>query len=172
MSSCFGLLAGKAGQRLRFLTFKQAQEAGGSVRKGERGTKVYFVKQLRVTETKEGENLEKLVPMMREYVVFNVSQCDGLPANIVQGKPARLRNPDTRDVLADEFLAASGAVIREGQGEAYYSPGADFISLPSFAAFRGADHAGRHLLKQLKRPPEKGKIDEREPGDVAPVAPC
>ena len=32
----------------RFLTFKQAQEAGGSVRKGERGTKVYFVKQLRV----------------------------------------------------------------------------------------------------------------------------
>ena len=56
----------------RFLTFKQAQEAGGSVRKGERGTKVYFVKQLRVTETKEGENLEKLVPMMREYVVFNV----------------------------------------------------------------------------------------------------
>ena len=35
-----------------------------------------------------------------------------------------------------------------------------------------ADHAGRHLLKQLKRPPEKGKIDEREPGDVAPVAPC
>ena len=31
----------------RFVTFKQAQEAGGSVRKGEHGTKVYFVKQLR-----------------------------------------------------------------------------------------------------------------------------
>ena len=53
----------------RFLTFKQAQEAGGSVRKGERGTKVYFVKQLRVTKTKEGEEAERLVPMMREYTV-------------------------------------------------------------------------------------------------------
>jgi antirestriction protein ArdC len=30
--------------------------------------------------------------------------------------------------------------IREGAGEAYYAPGADFISLPGFAAFRGADH--------------------------------
>ena len=124
----------------RFLTFKQAQEAGGSVRKGERGTKVYFVKQLRITETKEGEAQDKLVPMMREYVVFNVSQCNGLPANIVQGKAARVRNPDTRDALADEFLASSLADIREGAGEAYYAPGADFISLPSFTTFKGADH--------------------------------
>jgi antirestriction protein ArdC len=124
----------------RFLTFKQAQEAGGTVRKGERGTKVYFVKQLRVTETKEGEAQDKLIPMMREYAVFNVAQCDGLPANIVEGKPTRVRNPDTRDVLADEFLASSLADIREGQGEAYYAPGQDFISMPAFAAFKGADH--------------------------------
>src|SRR5947207_1718878 len=41
----------------RFLTFKQAGEAGGNVRKGEHGTKVYFVKQLRVTEG-EGEETE------------------------------------------------------------------------------------------------------------------
>jgi antirestriction protein ArdC len=124
----------------RFLTFKQAQEAGGSVRKGERGTKVYFVKQLRVTETKEGEAHDKLFPMMREYTVFNVAQCDGLPASVVQGKAARVRNPDTRDTLADEFLASSSAVIREGPGEAYYAPGQDFISLPAFTAFKGADH--------------------------------
>jgi antirestriction protein ArdC len=78
--------------------------------------------------------------MMREYYVFNVAQCDGLPAGIVQGKAAGVRNPDTRDALADEFLASSGAVIREGQGEAHYAPGADFISLPAFAAFKGADH--------------------------------
>ena len=77
---------------------------------------------------------------MREYTVFNVAQCEGLPASVVDGKPARVRNPDTRDALADDFLAASGAAIREGQGEAYYAPGADFISLPAFTAFRGADH--------------------------------
>jgi antirestriction protein ArdC len=124
----------------RFLTFKQAQEVGGSVRKGERGTKVYFVKQLRVTESKEGEEAERLVPMMREYTVFNVAQCEGLPASVVEGKPARVRNPDTRDAIADEFLAATRAVIREGGGEAYFAPGADFLSMPAFAAFKGADH--------------------------------
>jgi hypothetical protein len=46
--------------------------------------------------------------MLREYCVFNVAQCKGLPASIVEGKPARVRNPDGRDPLADEFLASSG----------------------------------------------------------------
>ena len=124
----------------QFVTFKQAQETGGSVRKGEHGTKVYFVKQLRITEGEGEAEAEHLVPMMREYTVFNVAQCEGLPASVVEGKPARVRNPDTRDALADEFLGASGADIREGHGEAYYTPGQDFISLPAFAAFRGADH--------------------------------
>ena len=78
--------------------------------------------------------------MMREYTVFNVAQCEGLLATIVDGKPACVRNPDTRDALADEFLGSIGADIREGQGEAYYAQGQDFISLHTFAAFRGADH--------------------------------
>jgi antirestriction protein ArdC len=40
-------MAQAAGYRTpRFLTFKQALELGGNVRKGEHGTKVYFVKQL------------------------------------------------------------------------------------------------------------------------------
>jgi antirestriction protein ArdC len=34
----------------RFLTYKQALELGGHVRKGERGTRVYFVKQLQVRD--------------------------------------------------------------------------------------------------------------------------
>src|SRR5260370_19065114 len=63
----------------RFVTFKQALEAGGNVRKGEHGTKVHFVKQLQIKDG-EGEEAEtRIVPMMREYTVFNVDQCDGLP---------------------------------------------------------------------------------------------
>ena len=57
--------------------------------------------------------------MMREYTVFNVDQCDGLPDGVITGKPMRVRNPDTRDELADEFLRSTGADIREGHGEAY-----------------------------------------------------
>jgi ATP-dependent DNA ligase len=61
------------------VSFKQALELGGNVRKGEHGTKVYFVKQLRVHENgADDSSSTRLVPMMREYTVFNVAQCDNL----------------------------------------------------------------------------------------------
>jgi antirestriction protein ArdC len=123
----------------RFLTFQQAIEAGGNVRKGEHGTKVYFVKQFQVIE-RDGEETEShLIPMLREYTVFNVAQCESLPDSVKAGKPMRVRNPDARDALADEFLRSTRADMREG-GEAYYVPSRDFISMPAFQAFRGADH--------------------------------
>src|SRR5262249_40267408 len=61
----------------RFLTFKQAVQAGGHVRRGEHGTKVYFVKQLQVKDDKAGDDAStRLIPMLREYTVFNVEQCE------------------------------------------------------------------------------------------------
>ena len=135
-------MAQAAGYRTpRFLTFKQALELGGNVRKGEHGIKVYFVKQLHVHDSgADDEAATRLVPMMREYTVFNVDQCENLPDSITAGKPMRVRNPEARDELADAFLQSTGADIREGHGEAYYVPSRDFISIPAFAAFKGADH--------------------------------
>ena len=69
---------------------------------------------------KDGDEADtRLVPMLREYTVFNVDQCDGLADSIRAGKPMRVRNPDIRDALADEFLQSTRAEIREGHGEAY-----------------------------------------------------
>ena len=124
----------------RFLTFKQAIEAGGNVRKGEHGTKVCFVKQLHIKDSDGEEADTRLIPMMREYTVFNVDQCENLPDSVKAGKSMRVRNLDTRDALADEFLGSTAADIREGHGQAYYVPSHDFISMPAFEAFKGADH--------------------------------
>ena len=65
-------IAQAAGYRTpRFLTYKQALELGGNVRKGEHGTKVYFVKQLQVRDRSANDDAStRLVPMMREYTVF------------------------------------------------------------------------------------------------------
>src|SRR6195256_4943673 len=135
-------MAQAAGYRTpRFLTFKQALELGGNVRKGEHGTKVYFVKQLQVRDQGADDgSATRLIPMMREYTVFNVDQCENLPDSIKTGKPMRVRNPDARDELGDAFLRETGADIREGHGEACYIPSRDFISMPAFAGFKGADH--------------------------------
>src|SRR3984893_4074955 len=125
----------------RFLTDKQTPEFGGHVRKGERGTKVYFVKQLQVRDkNSDDESATRVVPMLREYTVFNVDQCENLPARVMTLGDIKARNRDQRDATIDEFLACSGADIREGSGEAYYRPGDDSISLPSFAAFKSAAH--------------------------------
>jgi hypothetical protein len=77
-------MAANAGYRTpRYLTFKQALELGGNVRKGEHGTKVYFVKQLQVADRDGEEGETRIVPMMREYTVFNVDQCEGLPDRVL-----------------------------------------------------------------------------------------
>jgi antirestriction protein ArdC len=99
------------------------------------------VKQLQVRDQRaDNSSSTRLVPLMREYTVFNVDQCENLPDSISTGKPMRVRNPDARDELADAFLHSTCADIREGHGEACYIPSRDFISMPAFAGFKGADH--------------------------------
>jgi antirestriction protein ArdC len=85
-------MAQSAGYRTpRFLTFKQASELGGNVRKGKHGTKVYFVKQLQVRDqSADDKSSMRLIPMLREYTVFNVDQCESLPDSVNSRFPDRL----------------------------------------------------------------------------------
>jgi antirestriction protein ArdC len=124
--------------RPRWLTFKQALDAGGHVRKGEKGSLIVFVSAVEKEDEESGET--RRIPFLRHFVVFNVDQCEDLPASVVEGEAVAPLNPDQRAALADEFVAATGAVIREGSGEAFYSPGGDFVSMPAFAAFKSASH--------------------------------
>jgi antirestriction protein ArdC len=88
-------MAHAAGYRSpRFLTFKQALELGGNVRKSEHGTKVYFVKQLHVRdEGADDTSSTRLIPMMREYTVFNVDQCENLADGISTGNQSAFAIP-------------------------------------------------------------------------------
>ncbi len=134
-------MAQAAGYRTpRFLTFKQALELGGNVRKGERGTKVFFVKQLQVRDQGTNETQQRAwCPNDASPHRFPMSASVRAECN-QHGKPMRVRNPDARDELADAFLRSTGADIHEGHGEACYIPSRDFISMPAFAGFKGADH--------------------------------
>src|ERR1700732_4844594 len=72
------------------------------------------------------------------YTVFNVAQCYGLPEECLTGEVTAL-NLDKRNADAQDFITVTGADFREGQGEPYYAAGRDFISMPSFEAFKDAD---------------------------------
>src|SRR4051794_6014771 len=134
-------MAQAAGYRTpRFLTFKQAVELGGNVRKGEHGTKFYFVKQLQVRDqAADDSSSTRLIPMMREYTVFNVDQCENLPDSITTGKPLRVRNPDGRDRLPAVFPRSTRADIRERHGQCLFDPRREFLSMSAVASFQDAD---------------------------------
>jgi antirestriction protein ArdC len=124
-------------QTPRFLTFKQAIEAGGHVRKGEHGTRIYFVKDLKFKEVgaNSDDDDERHVRMLKQYVVFNVAQCDDLPAGITNPPPPKPRHHDARDPVVEEFLTATGAQVRDGANKASYIVAADRIEMPLFTAF-------------------------------------
>jgi len=132
----------------RFLTFKQAQELGGNVRKGEKGTKVYFVSSLEVQD-KNNEDETKRIPFLKEYTVFNVAQCDGLPERVMSLGAVKPRNKEERDPLADEFIKATLCDLRHGEARAYYSPSFDYVMMPEFKAFKNADNYYATLFHEL-----------------------
>ena len=92
-----------------WLTFKQALELGGNVRKGEKGETVIYVAKLikRMTKTARASR----IPFLKTFTVFNVAQCDNLPSKIVApDATAHVVNPNaTRDEIADAFIASTNA---------------------------------------------------------------
>lgn len=121
-----------------WMTFKQALELGGAVRKGETGSLVVFASRFTKTETDAaGEEFDREVPFLKGYSVFNVAQIDGLPDHYY-GPAEPIRDPIERIDHADRFFANTGAVIRHGGNHAFYAPATDHIQMPPFQAFRDA----------------------------------
>lgn len=121
-----------------WMTYRQAQELGGQVRKGERGSLVVFADRFTRTETTDtGEDLERHIPFLRSYTVFNCEQTDNLPAHYY-ARAESVIDPIQRIAHADAFFANLKADIRHGGNRAYYAVSTDHIQMPPFEAFRDA----------------------------------
>jgi antirestriction protein ArdC len=115
-----------------WLTYKQAADKGGQVRKGEHGTLCVFYKPWESTETNHetGETETTRGAVLKSFRVFNLDQIDGIEA------PAREpRAPFQAIEEAERILQASPAKIIEGGTQAYYVPVRDAIYLPPREAF-------------------------------------
>jgi antirestriction protein ArdC len=118
-------------------TYKQWQNRGCQVRKGEKGSLVVFYKTLEFEaedpETGETETEERL--MARASTVFNADQVDGYEPEPLP-EPA---NPAETIAAAEAFVKATGADIRHGGQRAYYNPCGDFVQVPERERFLGTD---------------------------------
>jgi antirestriction protein ArdC len=132
-----------------WMTYKQAQELGANVRKGEHGSLVVYANTITKTETNEkGEDTEREIPFMKGYTVFNVEQVDGLPAHYY-ARPEHPLPLSERIGNADRFMTGTAAVIQHGGNRAFYAPGRDLVQLPPFEAFRDKESYYATALHEL-----------------------
>lgn len=133
-----------------WMTFKQAQELGGHVRKGDKGHLVVFANTLTKTETDEaGEENERTIPFLKGYTVFNADQVEGLPERFYAAVSAGPTNVLERVEAADAFIRHTGAQVRHGGSRAYYTKAADVVQMPPFEAFADREAYYATLLHEL-----------------------
>ena len=115
-----------------WLTYKQAADMGGQVKKGQHGTRCVFYKPWESTETNKdtGETETVKGAVLKSFTAFNLDQIDGIQAPATEERPAF-------EVLevAERIMAASPAPIKIGGTQAFYRPGTDTIHLPNREAF-------------------------------------
>ena len=117
----------------QWMTYRQAAELGGSVRKGEKGQLCVFFKMLEIMdkEAAETDDDAKKIPMASPFWLFNLDQIDGIE------KPAAAapRSEWKQIESAEHVLKASGASIKEEGQKAFYRPSTDEIYLPERTRF-------------------------------------
>lgn len=129
-----------------WVSYKQAQELGGSVRKSEKSTMVVYWKMLE-TEDKATKE-KKTIPMLRYYNVFNVSQCDGI--NV----------PDTETQIKNDFNPIEEAekivsnmpnrpTLTHSEQRAWYRRDTDVVNMPQKETFTGEAEYYSTLFHEL-----------------------
>lgn len=137
-----GLEATSRGYPLnRWMTYRQAQELGAQVRRGEHGTTVVLWRLRKVNAVAEfypqpndPDLPATVIPLLRAFTVFNLAQLDNVLPALQAVEPLRWE-PDAK---AQELLLMSGATVRHGGSRAFYRPADDEIHLPPPRAFANA----------------------------------
>lgn len=133
----WGAVIEKGFRGQNWLTFRQALALGGCVRKGEKGTTVCYADRFipkgeieRAAKTGDDPNA---VPFLKRFTVFNVDQCDSLPATAFAGiEPL----PECEAIPhAERLITATAADFRIGGARAFYQTAEDFIQVPPQPAF-------------------------------------
>jgi len=122
------MLLGRPGE---YLTFKQCQEAGGKVKKGEKASMVVFWKFIEQEDEETGEKKE--VPFLRYYNVFHIDQCEGITAKHTTETafPDGAATLEAAQEIIYDYLGREGVKLSHEEGDrAFYRPATDEVVLP------------------------------------------
>jgi antirestriction protein ArdC len=150
-----------------WLTFNQAQEAGGHVRKGERAAPAILYKTRCVDGDAGDGSDDKVLRFLKSYGVFNACQIEGLPESF---HPAVIANPEKVEPLNAGILSIIAnfpVPVSHGGNVACYHLMSDRISMPPRSAFESDEDYVAVLLHEYGHATgAKNRLDRFEPNET------
>lgn len=126
-----------------WLTYKQAKELGGNVKKGEHGIPIIY---FQFIEKKDANGNDVKFPMVKKSTVFNLEQIEGIENPFAE----KIRKFEEEDLvefnpienceeLLSTFVDKVAPYSHDNGQKAFYRPGADTITMPNQNYFRKSE---------------------------------
>lgn len=115
-----------------WVTFKQAIDRGGCVRKGEKGRKIVFFTML-PEKDKEGNETKHFFPYLKWTTVFKVEQCDSIEQKFHKDADClyNFNANQTAEEVALDYINREKIVLDiKRSNRACYSPVSDTVTMP------------------------------------------
>lgn len=130
-----------------WMTYRQAQDLGGQVRKGEKGSLV--VKYGTFTTRDREDDEDRTIPYLKGYTVFNVEQINNLPDRFFSPAEELTTSPVPHIDTVEAFVRNTGAKVSYGGTKACYRPSIDDILMPDRERFDSEVHLYSTLLHEV-----------------------
>lgn len=154
-----------------WLTFKQATQLGGHVKKGEKSTQIVFVKRyVKKYEDENGDEDTRTINMLRYYKVFNAEQCEGIKhkrLEKVETEPWTMDNDKVEkcEKIWNEWDEKPGLTFNSGK--AYYNPSKDKIGMPKKETFvAGEEYFSTLYHEMIHSTGHKKRLDRKSISDL------
>jgi len=144
-------IAGAGRSSNEWLTYKQAEEQGWQVRKGEKGTMIVKVVELgggeagssaERVEAKAEKEQGRTPRALRRYWVFNTEQIDGIPREELAPDAPTFEPIERAEGVMQALIEKTGLLVMHGNFEPCYIPSRDEIRMPRREAFNASGAAG------------------------------
>ncbi len=157
----------------RWMSFRTANRIGAKIRKGEKGTRVEYLRFPPKTQDKDkaapeagagADGKEKGQPNITHstYVVFNAEQIERMPA-LEQQLP---KEPQQHEICerAERMLQDSGVKIEQppnGEAHSYYDKQKDAVVMPEMEKFKSPEAFYGNAVKEMANRETEKRMDSR-----------
>lgn len=135
-----------------FISYKQALDKGGTIRRGEKGFQVVWWATIEdknhITKNDSGEEKYFSYRVPKIHTVFNIDQAHGIEFPKVE----KLFRSHTQKINACENVLSNMRAIpsiKHGGDKAFYNPYSDFIVLPNIETFHSDEAYYQTLFHEL-----------------------